>query len=100
MNSRWFGTPKSAWKAQSGTVSNVVKRGTIVKIRNTTRSADVYMVMAIFKLYYRKWLVTDDPVVQWDPKATKSIYKLSLRRVKLDAAIGEYQHVDWLERCV
>jgi len=49
--------------------------------------------MAVFKLFYRKWVISDDSPVEWDPKATSSKYNLSIRRVSRDM-FSHYVSVD------
>mmetsp|Transcript_3712 Transcript_3712/g.5069 ORF Transcript_3712/g.5069 Transcript_3712/m.5069 type:complete len:260 (-) Transcript_3712:51-830(-) len=87
LTTRWYGVGKKISAEEDSNSLNKVDRGTIVTIGSSTGTTDAtatYVVMAVFKLFYRKWVISDDSPVEWDPKATSSKYNLSIRRVSRD----------------
>ena len=100
LQDRWFGKKKSSpAKAKGGTISNIVKRDTVITVpvakyvngamKETNK---IYVVMAIFNKYYRKWNMTRDEVM-WDPSKKNSKYRLSIRRVEYQPIFASYKFV-------
>eukprot|EP00542_Grammatophora_oceanica_P009514 CAMPEP_0194031692 /NCGR_PEP_ID=MMETSP0009_2-20130614/4801_1 /TAXON_ID=210454 /ORGANISM="Grammatophora oceanica, Strain CCMP 410" /LENGTH=255 /DNA_ID=CAMNT_0038671913 /DNA_START=91 /DNA_END=859 /DNA_ORIENTATION=+ len=92
LTTRWYGVGKKTANKEESNSFNKVGRGTIVTIDSSDATA-MYVVMAVFGLFYRKWVIAEDSPVEWDPEASSSEYKLSIRRVSRDM-FSHYVSVD------
>ena len=101
LQSRWFEKKdkKSTAESQPSKESNFIKRDRVVTvpvekpISGTMQQKDkVYIVMAVFNKFYRKWNMTRDTPA-WSAGAKKSSYRLSIRRVEYDETFSRYNFV-------